>query len=74
MLKRYAHQLDAIDDEMAHKLDRNVISTILNWMPDPWLASEPGRDPGALRVAYSRYLLERLRAPRTFVEEAIGAH
>ena len=74
VLKRYAQQLSAIDDEMAHRLDSNAISSILSWMPDTWLASEPGRDPSALRDVYAHYLLERLRAPRTFVEEAIGAH
>jgi hypothetical protein len=73
VLRRDARTLGAIDAEMARMLDSDSIATIVSWIPESWLTGEPGYDAGTLRTAYSRYLLERLRAPRTFVEEAIGA-
>lgn len=72
VLKRYAQRLEAIDEEMASTLNSDTIDTILGWIPDNWLSSESGHDAAALRSAYSRYLLERLKAPRAFVEEALG--
>ena len=74
VLKRYAINLNTIDEDMARMLDGDALAAIVSWIPDSWLTFEPGRDAGGLRAAYTRYLLERLRAPRTFVEEAIGAH
>ena len=74
VLKRYALSLGAVDEEMARKLSSDTIASILSWIPDVWLTIEPGRDADHLRSAYSRYLLERVRAPRAFVEEAIGVH
>ena len=73
VLRRYATALSAIDDDMARMLTSDAVATILSWIPDSWLTSAPVRDAATLRAAYSRYLLERLRAPRTFVEEAFGA-
>jgi hypothetical protein len=72
VLKRDAANVGAVDDEMARTLNGDTISTILSWIPDRWLTSEPHRDATTLRSAYARYLLERLKAPRAFVEEAIG--
>jgi hypothetical protein len=74
VLRRYATALTAIDDDMARMLTGDAVAAILSWIPDGWLTSPPVRDAATLRNAYSRYLLERLRPPRTFVEEAIGAH
>jgi hypothetical protein len=50
------------------------VATIVGWVPDSWLAAaEPGRDAAVVRAAYVRYLLERMAAPRPFVEEALRA-
>jgi hypothetical protein len=74
VLKRYAQRVQEIDEALARKLNSATIDTIVSWIPDGWLSTEPGRDATALRNAYSRYLLDRLNAPRAVVEEAIGAH
>lgn len=74
VLKRDALTLAAVDDELARKLNSDTIASILSWIPDNWLTIEPGRDAALLRTAYSRYLLERLKTPRAFAEEAIGAY
>ena len=67
VLLRYAPNFGSVDEVMAQSLDARVIATIVSWIPDDWLAAGE-------KEAYSRYLLERLRAPRPFVSEAIGAH
>ena len=53
--------------------DADVIAEIVGAIPDGWLTAEPGHDAATLRAAYARYLLERLTAPRPFVEEALRA-
>jgi len=74
VLLRYANTLDAIDEGMAHALDPDMIETIVGWVPESWLAAgNPGRDLADVRSAYTRYLLERVSAPRAFVKEALGA-
>jgi hypothetical protein len=75
VLLRHAQALAALDEQMATALDEETITTIVSWIPASWLAgTEPVGDIDAVRAAYTRYLVERLRAPRPFVEEAIGAH
>ena len=71
VLLAHASVLTAIDEEMTAVLPREVIETIVGWIPDGWLAAgEPGRDVAEVRAGYVRYLLERLAPPRPFVEEA----
>ena len=67
VLVRQATNIQDIDAEMAHVLTGDVLERILASIPDSWLIE------GASRDAYRRYLLERLAAPRTFVEEAVRA-
>jgi hypothetical protein len=43
-----------------------IIERIVGLIPEVWLEDEPSH-----RAAYVRYLIERLAAPRAFVEEAI---
>ena len=74
VLLAHATRLAAIDEEMARGLAREVIETIVGWIPASWLATgESGRDEASVRAGYVRYLLERLVAPRPFVEEALRA-
>jgi hypothetical protein len=47
------------------------VHEIVALVPDVWLVGEPTfADPIAHRAAYVEYLLERLAAPRAFVQEA----
>jgi hypothetical protein len=67
-----AAALASVDGSMAGALTADAIAGIVNAIPDAWLTAEPGHDAAALRAAYARYLVERLTAPRPFVEEAPG--
>jgi hypothetical protein len=71
VLRGKARGLLAVDPIMAGAIDANAISTIVDWIPDEWLAAG-GMGPAvaAQRAAYVGYLTERLVAPRAFVEEA----
>lgn len=68
VLLREATTLREIDEGMAATLTRERIEAVLSMVPDEWLTGET--TPGAQRAAYARYLVERLAAPRAFVEEA----
>ena len=74
VLLRYANQLPRADEDMTALLTPDVLSDIVDTIPEVWLAGDaPGADVTGLRAAYHRYLVERLEAPRPFVKEAIGA-
>jgi hypothetical protein len=55
---------------MASLLTPDVIDRILALVPDAWLEGASSVDT---RAAYRRYLLERLAAPKAFLEEAVRA-
>jgi hypothetical protein len=63
-----AQALAGVDAGMAGALNAGVIDGIVGLIPDSWL-----EDGAPDRAAYARYLVERLAAPRAFVEEAIRA-
>ena len=65
VLLRGATEMETVDPELASALTEEVVSGIVEMIPDAWLEDE--------RDAYRTYLLERLGAPRTFVAEAAGA-
>ncbi len=68
--------LEAADARAAAALRDGVLGEILARVPDSLLADFPGADFGTAEEArerYARYLGERLRGPRAFVEEAIRA-
>jgi hypothetical protein len=74
VLRGRASHLRAVDAEMAAALTPERLARIISWIPSDWLAAfEPGRDVDAARQAYIRHLTDRLAAPRSFVEEALGA-
>ena len=59
------------DARLASRLTRELLESILEAVPDGWLAPEPGLpDAAAHRRAYVDYLWRRLANPRAFVEEA----
>ena len=78
VLLPYATQLAQVDGALAARLSPTYLRTLLDEVPDAWLAPVPELPtPGLQRAAYLSYFSERLGAPRGFVEEAIharGAH
>jgi hypothetical protein len=74
VLLRHASRLREVDEPMAASLTPGTLADIVQAIPERFLsADESGTDPAALRASYQRYLMDRLAAPRPFVEEAIGA-
>jgi hypothetical protein len=68
VLLRKASALAAVDELMAATLTPAAIERIVGLIPESWIdEGAPDRD------VYGSYLVERLAAPRTFVEEAIRA-
>ena len=75
VLLPFATTLPAVDADMAARLGTAVIDTVIDAVPDAWLAPEPGLpDAAAVRAAYRRHFAQRLQAPRTFAEDAERAH
>jgi len=64
VLLRQASRIREEDEGLAAALTPSVIDEVLALVPDQWLID---------RAAYRRYFLQRLEAPRAFVEEAAGA-
>ncbi len=73
VLLPYAIALAQIDPELSARLSPNVIRSVVELIPDLWLEDEAGLQPEDRRSAYAAFLMERLLAPRAFVEEAINA-
>ncbi|HWO00412.1 MAG TPA: HipA family kinase [Blastocatellia bacterium] len=71
--------LREVDSKMTELATAEVISSIVELIPDMWLGAESGVSdsqfggPTEHRDAYIEYLLNRLRAPHVFLEEAISA-
>ena len=72
-----AGDIDAADEDLSTRLDGDLLSALLEELPDELLvASGPGErpdTPGAARTRYHAYLGTRLRGPRAFVAEATRA-
>jgi hypothetical protein len=74
VLLRAARMLNEVDQTMADALTTDVIEPIVGMIPDVWLEEGAAAgDAARYRAAYGRYLRERARAPRAFVEEAVRA-
>jgi hypothetical protein len=74
VLLRAATQVRDIDASMAAALTPAVLDGVLALVPDEWLEDPAaGLSAEGARGAYRRYLIERLAAPRGFVEEAARA-
>ncbi|MGD0247732.1 MAG: HipA family kinase [Candidatus Limnocylindrales bacterium] len=59
------------DDQLAWKLSPAIFTSIIESVPDEWLAPQDGLpDPAAHRAAYLDYLTQRLAAHRKLAEEA----
>jgi hypothetical protein len=69
-----ATMLEAVDQAIVETLTADVIQGILDQVPELWLADgAPDLKPGQIRDAYGRFLIDRLKPPRRFVEEAARA-
>lgn len=76
VLLPYASAIPAADARLAPLLTEARLRAIVDQLPDEWLAGDdaPFATPREHRAAYLRYLVDRLRAPRAFAEEAAHAH
>jgi hypothetical protein len=71
VLHRQAKKLRDLDDSMTARLTPAAIDEIVGLVPDAWMSDDgSSAEAGARRDAYRRYLVNRLAAPRAFVEEA----
>jgi hypothetical protein len=77
VLLAMAGDIRAADEELSLILDDGVIGQVMAAVPDDLLTSEAIRadfaTPNAARERYARYLGERVRDPRAFVDEIIAA-
>jgi len=74
VLLKVAARLEQEDEAMAAALSPDVVDEVLALVPAGWLEDRAaGAKPEDLRAAYRRYLLDRLAAPRGFLEEAVRA-
>lgn len=71
VLLPFAGSIEEADRRHASRVDRAFLTGLVDALPDTWLPTDPrAGDARDQRAAYIRYLLRRLEAPRTFVEEA----
>jgi HipA-like protein len=71
VLLEHASALASADPILAERLTPSLIEAIVGLIPDTWLDAEaPGSGGGVARADYSRYLRQRLEAPRAFALEA----
>jgi hypothetical protein len=74
VLLPFAAQLNEVDEELGSRLSPEVLSRIVDLIPESWLSTEGvSAEPSAQRHAYTEYLTSRLQAPREFVKEAWDA-
>jgi len=74
VLLPFASSIRDADARLAPRIGRELLESILEAVPDGWLAPEHGlADPAAHRRAYVEYLSRRLSQPRAFAEEAEDA-
>ncbi len=66
-----ADRLETVDASLAARLTPELITAIVDLIPEEWLIDPAFPDAAAHRAAYVDYLRRRLEAPRPFVEEAI---
>ncbi|MFL6414546.1 MAG: HipA family kinase, partial [Bryobacteraceae bacterium] len=75
ILLPWAGGIEEADRVSRALLKEDVLSRVVNSVPDPWLLPVPGlEDPEQKRSGYLRYFLQRLQNTSHFVTEAIRAH
>jgi hypothetical protein len=74
VLLRYASRLREVSDGMASALTRDIVETIVGWVPEAWLTARGGkRSADQQRSDYVSYFMTRLEHRTAFVEEAVRA-
>ncbi len=74
LLLPLAGRIETVDTALRAKLGPEILSGILQSVPDAWLLPEPGvLTPAEKRLAYVDYFVRRLHAASLFVEEAVRA-
>lgn len=73
VLLKSVRDLESVDRRMASALNEETIAAIVDLIPDSWIESDGTAVAANVREAYRRYLIDRLRAPRAFVQEIAGA-
>jgi hypothetical protein len=77
VLLSLAEDLEAADAELSGRVTEPLLASVLRSVPDSLLLGTPGGPEFAsgddARARYLAYLLDRLRAPRAFVAEALAA-
>ncbi|MEW6127848.1 MAG: HipA family kinase [Acidobacteriota bacterium] len=74
VLLPFADKLREADEKMSRAITPEIIDRIVTMIPETWLADNvlfAGKQQQ--REAYTEYLINRLAAPRDFLEEAIRA-
>jgi hypothetical protein len=75
VLLPWANRMREADAMAVEVLTPEVIEGIVALVPEDWLGdTETFESPAHHRSAFVTYFMQRLRAPRAFVEEAIQAH
>lgn len=70
-----ASAIEAADQQLRPRLTPEVLTAIVDLIPDVWLGDEARfADIAAHRAAYVAYLQSRLAAASSFVQEAVNAH
>ena len=71
----FASALAEADKVLTARLTPEIISGVVQLIPEDWLADEPQfADHDAQRDAYRSYFMKRLQSPRAFATEAQRAH
>jgi len=74
VLLPWASRLADADQRLRARLSHNLLSAILDLVPDAWLTPEPGAEtPDGKRAAYLDYFARRLNT-NGFFEEALSAY
>jgi len=74
VLLRLAARIEEEDEAMTRALTAAVLEEIVALVPEDWIRDRgAAAEPEDLRGAYTRYLVDRLVAPRGFAEEALRA-
>jgi hypothetical protein len=74
VLLRLAGSLEDADTKLMERITPDIIDSIVRLIPDAWLVEESlSGGPSQQRDAYIEYLVNRLKPPRLFLEEAIRA-
>ncbi len=75
VLLPWASRIREVDPLLRPLLGEELFKRVLDQVPDGWLLPEPGIEtPAEKRAGYVAYLMQRLEAASSFVEEAARAH